>query len=105
MNTTWNENTKRWVGIILPLVLALISALVVSRFAASADFHEKTITALDDKKATVLELTAASTAASAAITLGLHRKQALSQHFKQLESIWETYEVYLEEEGHGYVRS
>ena len=69
MNTTWNENTKRWVGIILPLVLALISALVVSRFAASADFHEKTITALDDKKATVLELTAASTAASAAITL------------------------------------
>ena len=69
MNTIWNENTKRWVGIILPLVLALISALVVSRFAASADFHEKTITALDDKKATVLELTAASTAASAAITL------------------------------------
>lgn len=69
MNTTWNENTKRWVGIILPLVLALISALVVSRFAASADFHEKTITALDDKKATVLELTAASTAASMAITL------------------------------------
>lgn len=69
MNTTWNENTKRWVGIILPLVMALISALVVSRFAASADFHEKTITALDDKKATVLELTAASTAASAAITL------------------------------------
>ena len=69
MNTIWNENTKRWVWIILPLVLALISALVVSRFAASADFHEKTITALDDKKATVLELTAASTAASAAITL------------------------------------
>ena len=39
------------------------------------------------------------------VTLGLHRKQALSQHFKQLESIWETYEVYLEEEGHGDVRS
>lgn len=39
------------------------------------------------------------------VTLGLHRKQALSQHFKQLESIWKTYEVYLEEEGHGDVRS
>ena len=31
------------------------------------------------------------------VALGLHRKEALSQHFRQLESIWETYEVYLEE--------
>ena len=36
------------------------------------------------------------------VALGLHRKEALSQHFKQLEAIWETYEVYLEEEGHGH---
>jgi DNA-binding MurR/RpiR family transcriptional regulator len=33
------------------------------------------------------------------VALGLHRKEALTQHFRQLESIWETYEVYLEEEG------
>ena len=36
------------------------------------------------------------------VALGLHRKEALSQHFRQLESIWETYEVYLEEEGRGH---
>ncbi len=34
------------------------------------------------------------------VALGLHRKEALSQHFRQLEAIWTTYEVYLEEEGH-----
>ncbi len=34
------------------------------------------------------------------VALGLHRKEALTRHFKQLESIWETYEVYLEENGH-----
>ena len=33
------------------------------------------------------------------VALGLHRKEALTQHFRKLESIWETYEVYLEEEG------
>ena len=33
------------------------------------------------------------------VALGLHRKEALTQHFRQLESIWETYEVYLEEAG------
>ena len=32
------------------------------------------------------------------VALGLHRKEALKEHFRQLESIWETYEVYLEEE-------
>ena len=31
------------------------------------------------------------------VALGLHRKEALTHHFRQLESIWETYEVYLEE--------
>lgn len=34
------------------------------------------------------------------VALGLNRKEALSQHFRQLESIWNTYQVYLEEEGH-----
>ena len=33
------------------------------------------------------------------VALGLHRKEALTQHFRQLESIWETYDVYLEEAG------
>ena len=33
------------------------------------------------------------------VSLGLHRKEALSQHFRQLEGIWDQYAVYLEEEG------
>ena len=36
------------------------------------------------------------------VSLGLRRKEALSQHFKQLETIWDTYQVYLEEEGQGH---
>lgn len=36
------------------------------------------------------------------VALGLHRKEALSRHFRQLESIWETYEVYLGEEAHSH---
>ena len=32
------------------------------------------------------------------VALGLRRKEALSQHFRQLESIWDTYQVYLEGE-------
>ncbi len=53
----------------LPLVFALLSFFVVARYASSPEFHQKTIQSLDDKKTTVMELTAASTAASAAISL------------------------------------
>ena len=36
------------------------------------------------------------------VALGLHRKEALGEHLKQLENLWATYRVYLEEEGrHG----
>ena len=28
------------------------------------------------------------------------RKEALTEHFRKLETIWDTYEIYLEEEGH-----
>ena len=31
------------------------------------------------------------------VALGIQRKEALIQHFRQLESIWDTYQVYLEE--------
>lgn len=55
--------------ILLPLVFALLSFFVVARYASSPEFHQKTIQSLDDKKTTVMELTAASTAASAAISL------------------------------------
>lgn len=54
---------------VIPLVIAFFSVFVVGRFAASPQFRAGTIAALDEKQSTVLELTAASTAASAAITL------------------------------------
>lgn len=56
-----------WAG--AALLAALLSVLVLSRYAASARFHAGTLAALEEKQTTVLELTAASTAASAAITL------------------------------------
>ena len=55
--------------VVVPIVLALISAFVLSKYATSVDYHESTIQSLDEKKETVMELAAASTAASAAITL------------------------------------
>ena len=54
---------------VLLILAALLSAFVLSKYAASPEFHQKTIEALDEKRTTVMELTAASTAASAAITL------------------------------------
>ncbi len=64
-----NIDIKTVLKVVIPLVIALISVFVLSKYATSADFHAKTIEALDEKKTTVMELTAASTAASAAITL------------------------------------
>ena len=66
MNTS--RKTK-WILVIVPLIVALLSAFVVSDKVADPDFHQATIAALEEKQTTVLELTAASTAASAAVTL------------------------------------
>lgn len=62
-------NYKKLAKAVIPLLIALISVFVISKYAASPEFHAKTIQSLDDKKVTVMELAAASTAASAAITL------------------------------------
>lgn len=64
-----NRQTVKIIKVVVPIVIALLSMLVIARVAGSAEFHAKTIESLDDKKTTVMELTAASTAASAAITL------------------------------------
>lgn len=55
--------------IAVPLVIALVSFFLVGGWASTAKSHAATISALDKKKTTVMELTAATTAASAAITL------------------------------------
>ena len=62
-------NMKKLLKVVVPIVIALVSVFVISEHAASAEFHADTIEALDAKKETVMELTAASTATSAAITL------------------------------------
>lgn len=61
--------SRKIVLAVVPLVIALVSICVLSKYASSPEFHQTTIAALDEKRTTVMELTAASTAASAAITL------------------------------------
>ena len=64
-----NEKQKKILFVLIPIVIALLSFFVIARFTSSTEFNAKTIQSLDDKKTTVMELAAASTAASAAITL------------------------------------
>ena len=64
-----NEKQKKILFALIPIVIALMSFFVIARFTSSTEFNAKTIQSLDDKKTTVMELAAASTAASAAITL------------------------------------
>lgn len=64
-----DEKKKKILKAVIPIVIALLSMFVIARFASSAEFHAKTIQSLDEKKSTVMQLTAASTAASAAISL------------------------------------
>lgn len=64
-----NEKQKKILFALIPIVIALLSFFVITRFTSSTEFNAKTIQSLDDKKTTVMELAAASTAASAAITL------------------------------------
>ncbi|SHK86424.1 hypothetical protein [Hespellia stercorisuis] len=64
-----NAKYKKILMVVIPLIIAVLSIFVVSKYATSAKFHEKTIESLDEKRNTALALTATSTAASAAITL------------------------------------
>lgn len=73
---TLSERTRNFMKLQKKAILAaaavavmLLSILAAARFATSPDFHAETLTSLEEKQATVLELTAASTAASAAISL------------------------------------
>lgn len=51
------------------LLTAILSITVVGKYASAPENHQKTIASLDEKKQTVMELTAASTVTSALITL------------------------------------
>ena len=51
------------------LLVAILSITVVGKYVSAPENHQKTIASLDEKKQTVMELTAASTVTSALITL------------------------------------
>lgn len=63
------ENRKKAVSVIVPLLVALLSITLLTRIATSQAIHDTSLKTLQAKQTTVLELTAASTAASAAVTL------------------------------------
>lgn len=56
------------IAAVLLAVLALASALWLAKFFSSPEFHKDSIAALDEKKVTVMELTAATAITSVAIS-------------------------------------
>ena len=79
---------------------AQVVAITDGPMSPLADMADATLTARTDMASFVDSLAAPLSLINALlVALGLHRKDALTQHFRQLESIWETYEVYLEEAG------
>ena len=63
------ERTRNIIILVILIALALISFFLIAPVMSDPETFSGTIASLDDKKTTVAELTAASTAASAAITL------------------------------------
>ena len=61
------NNVTKLALVAAALVIMLFSMAVLSKAASNPENHKKTIAALDEKKADVLKLTAASAAASTAI--------------------------------------
>ena len=79
---------------------AQVVAITDGPMSPLTDIADATLTARTDMASFVDSLAAPLSLINALlVALGLHRKEALTQHFRKLESIWETYEVYLEEEG------
>lgn len=67
MNFKLNARALAWIAALL--VIALLSAFVLAGKVSSPEFHKESIEYLDGKEDTVMTLMAASTAASAMITL------------------------------------
>ena len=62
-------NKRKTISILIWLLIGLLSFTVIEKYASSPDTYKKTIASLDEKKTTVMELTAATTTTSALITL------------------------------------
>ena len=65
---TLNPNVKRWIAVAALVVIALLSAFVLAGRLSDPAFHAASIAALDEKKVTVTELTAAAAAGSVAVS-------------------------------------
>ena len=64
-----NFDYKKCIIAVVLLLIAVLSVTVIGKYASAPENHQKTITSLDEKRQTVMELTAASTVTSALITL------------------------------------
>lgn len=67
--TIMNINVKRWSKVIVLILVAAISFFAVAGYASSPSNHKKTIASLDEKRNTVLGLTAGVTTTSALISM------------------------------------
>lgn len=65
---TMNPNVRRWIAVAALVVIALLSVFVLAGRLSDPAFHAASITALDEKKVTVTELTAAVAAGSVIIS-------------------------------------
>ena len=64
-----NFDRKKRIAAVVLLLVAILSVTVIGKYDSAPENHKKTIASLDEKKQTVMELTAASTVTSALITL------------------------------------
>ncbi len=64
-----NFEYKKCIIAVILLLVAILSVTVIGKYVSAPENHQKTIASLDEKKQTVMELTAASTVTSALITL------------------------------------
>ena len=62
-----NFNKQKCITAVILLLVAILSITVIGKYASAPENHQKTIASLDEKKQTVMELTAASTVTSALI--------------------------------------
>ena len=68
-NVKNNFEYKKCIIAVILLLVAILSVTVIGKYVSAPENHQKTIASLDEKKQTVMELTAASTVTSALITL------------------------------------
>ena len=81
---------------------AQVVAITDGPMSPLCEVADATLTARTDMASFVDSLAAPLSVINALlVSLGLRRKEALSEHFRRLEEVWKSYRVYLEEDRHG----